>query len=49
MSDFARTAATLAGVTAAAALLAMFLLWLDQPPEDPFTPDPPSMSENVTQ
>jgi hypothetical protein len=49
MSDFARTAATLAGVTAAAALLAMLLLWLDQPPEDPFTPDPPAMSETVTQ
>ena len=42
MGDFAKTAATLAGVTAAAALLAIFLLWLDQPPEDPFTPDPPS-------
>ena len=48
MGDLARTAATLAGVTAAAALLAIFLLWLDQPPEDPFTPDPPAMSQDLT-
>lgn len=47
MNEFAKTVTTLAGVSAAAALLAFFMLWLDHPPEDPFTPDPPGMSEDV--
>ena len=41
MSGFARTVVAMAGVAAFAALLAVFLLWLDPPQEDPFTPDPP--------
>ena len=48
MGDFARTVAAVAGVTAFAALLAIFLLWLDPPQEDPFTPDPPGMTEDST-
>jgi hypothetical protein len=48
VSEFARTVVAMAGVTVFAALLAMFLLWLDQPQEDPFTPDPPGMTENST-
>ena len=35
MGDFARTAAAVAGVTAFAALLAIFLLWLDPPRKIP--------------
>jgi hypothetical protein len=45
VSEFAKTVVAMAGVTAFAALLAIFLLWLDPPQEDPFTPDPPGMTE----
>jgi hypothetical protein len=45
VSEFARTIFAMAGVTAFAALLAIFLLWLDPPQEDPFTPDPPGMTD----
>jgi hypothetical protein len=48
VSDFGKTVVAMAGVTAFAALLAIFLLWLDQPAEDPFTPDPPGMTEDST-
>ena len=43
MSEFGKTVVAMAGVTAFAVLLAIFLLWLDPPREDPFTPDPPGM------
>jgi hypothetical protein len=45
VSEFTRTVVAIAGVTAFAALLAIFLLWLDPPQEDPFTPDPPGMTD----